>query len=116
MGNPEIWATYIGSCLQRVDSERDVRVCVENYNGYTFRYVNDRKSLGKVKIYVERQPSYGSRDASPSVTHLHPASGNAPQYITLAEAFKPSALADAQRIARAWADANDVYIRTGRIF
>ncbi|WP_413207709.1 hypothetical protein [Rhodospirillum sp. A1_3_36] len=86
---------------------------IENYNGYTFRYVKDLGSPGKVKVYIESQPSYGGRDTSLDVIHRWPAKDGAPPYICFKEAFKPSSFAEAQRLARGWADKTDVYIRTG---
>ncbi|MCW2248189.1 hypothetical protein M2352_003823 [Azospirillum fermentarium] len=86
---------------------------VESYNGYRFRYVQDRETPGKVRVYVEDQPSYGDRGTAPSVIHRWPASGNAPPYICFKESCKPATFAEAQRLAHGWADKTDVYIRTG---
>lgn len=85
----------------------------ETYNGFCFRYVHDVQSPGAVRIYVEDQPSYGDRDSSVHRTHLVPAAGGVPPYIDLKPSLKPTSFADAQRIARQWADCTDAYIRTG---
>lgn len=86
----------------------------ENYKSYTFRYVNDRESPGKVKVYVEQQSSYGNRDTSVDVIHRWSARDGAPPYICFKEQFKPTSFADAQRLAHDWADKTDTYIRTGK--
>ncbi|AWB08189.1 hypothetical protein A6A40_24500 (plasmid) [Azospirillum humicireducens] len=86
---------------------------VEQYKGYTFRYVQDNKAPGKIKVYVEQQPSYGNRDTSVSIIHRWSGENGSPPYICFKDEYKPSTLANAQRLARGWADKTDVYIRTG---
>lgn len=85
----------------------------EAYNGYSFRYVHDDESPGKVKVYIELQPPYGERDVSPKVIHRWPAKDGAPPYICFKEAYKPETFSEARRMAHAWADRTDLYIRTG---
>lgn len=85
----------------------------ESYNGFRFRYVHDTQSTGAVKVYVENQPSYGSRDRSPQITHCDPGRNGAPPTICFKEGNKPKTHGDAQRLARDWADRTQTYIRTG---
>jgi len=85
----------------------------ERYKDYLFRFVRDIESPGKVRVYVESQPSYGSRDTSIDTIHRWSGSNGSPPYICFKEAHKPSSMSEAQRIAQDWADRTDTYIRTG---
>ncbi len=85
----------------------------ETYGPFRFHYVQDPETPGRIKVYVEDQPSYGSRDTSLSVIHRWNGKNGSPPYICFKEHVKPVSLAEAQRMARDWADRTLVYIRTG---
>ena len=71
----------------------------ENYNGYSFRYVHDTGSRGKVKVYVEK-------GASSKTQHLLPGKKGSPPYICFKNYSKPSTHSKARSLARRWADMN----------
>jgi hypothetical protein len=85
----------------------------ENYRGFRFHYVNDPESSGKIKVYVEQQPSYQGRDMDMNVIHRWSGKNGSPPYICFKENFKPSSLYDAKKQAHDWADRTLVYISTG---
>ena len=68
----------------------------ENYRGYKFRYVHDRASRGKVKVYVE--------DGTSSKTK-HLIRGKNP-YICFKNGHKPSTHGKARSLAYKWANMN----------
>lgn len=89
---------------------------VEYYRSFKFRYVEDYKSSGAVRIYLEDEPSYGNRDKSATVTHRWPANHDGfthPPYICIKEEFKPKSMEAAMRLAHDWADRTLHYISTG---
>ena len=69
---------------------------IEKFRGYTFRYVHDRTSPGKVKVYVEK-------GIDPKTKHLIPGK---PPYICFKENHKPSTYSNARSLARKWANMN----------
>ena len=71
----------------------------ERYGGYKFRYVHDRKSPGKVKVYVEE-------GGSSRAEHMYEGKNGSPPYICIKERAKPSSLSKARSLARGWADIN----------
>jgi hypothetical protein len=85
----------------------------ENYNGYNFRYVKDNRSPNRVKVYVEKQPSYRGRSTNSNTIHRHPAGNTAPPSICFKEKNKPRSLSEAKGLARKWANMTDRYISTG---
>lgn len=85
----------------------------ETYRGFRFRYVHDQETQGKIRVYVEQQPSYNRRDTSPHVIHRWPARNGAPPYICFKDEHKPATFRDAQRLAHDWANRTATYIRTG---
>ena len=85
----------------------------ESYNGYKFRYVRDRVSPGKVRVYVEKQPSYRGRSTNSNTIHRYPRSPGLPPYICFKQRSKPSSIGQARSLAHKWADKTDRYIRTG---
>jgi hypothetical protein len=85
----------------------------ETYKGYKFRYVHDIVSPGKVRVYIEKQPSYQGRSRDPYVIHRYPGMNGAPPYICFKENFKPTSYSEARKLARKWADLTNGYIRTG---
>ena len=89
---------------------------LEHYRSFKFRYVEDYKSTGAVRIYLEAEPSYGNRDKSATITHRWPANQdgfNHPPYICIKEEFKPKSLDAAMKLAHNWADRTLSYISTG---
>lgn len=81
---------------------------------YKFRYVWDPRARGKIRVYVEEQPSYGARSTGAHTIHRY--SAQAPElhpHICIKESAKPTTHARAQQIARKWADLTDTYIATG---
>jgi len=85
----------------------------ENYKGFRFRYVNDVDSKGRIRVYVEKQPSYGGRSTDSNVIHRWPGKNGSPPYICFKEASKPRSYSEAKKLAHQWADATERYIRTG---
>jgi hypothetical protein len=71
----------------------------ERYGGYKFRYVHDRKSPGKVKVYVEE--GGGSR-----TEHMYEGKNGSPPFICFKERSKPSSHSQARSLARQWANMN----------
>jgi hypothetical protein len=89
---------------------------LEFYRSFMFRYVHDPKSPGKVRIYLEIEPSYGSRSKDTHTAHRWPANNDGfkhPPYICIKEAFKPSSYETAKKLAHDWADRTIRYIETG---
>lgn len=89
---------------------------LEQYRSFIFRYVQDHKSPGTIRIYLEGEPSYGMRTTDVHTTHRWPANNdgfNHPPYICIKEEFKPRTLEDAQKLAHGWADRTWHYIFTG---
>jgi hypothetical protein len=85
----------------------------EDYGRFSFRYCHDVENLGKVRIYIQRQPDYGGRLTDFSYTHRLPSGGGAPLHICIKAEFLPSTFEDAQRYAHRWARCTENYIRTG---
>ena len=85
----------------------------ENYKNFRFRYVNDAESKGRVKVYVERQPSYGGRSTASDVIHRWPGKKGSPPYICFKSERKPRTYSEAKKLAHQWADATEKYIKTG---
>ena len=71
----------------------------ENYRGYKFRYCNDVKSQGKVRVYVER-------GVNSNTQHYHKGSNGSPPRICFKKKSKPSSYSEARSLARKWADMN----------
>lgn len=69
----------------------------ENYGKYKFRYVHDRESSGKVKVYVEKGVNSRSE-------HIIPGGYDSPPYICFKEEAKPSSCKEAKSLAHVWAD------------
>ena len=86
----------------------------ENYGRFTFRYCHDVDSPGRVRIYVESQPSYQGRPDGGSSTHRLTSGGGAPTHICIKDECKPASLSAAQSLAHRWANATERYIATGR--
>jgi hypothetical protein len=86
----------------------------ENYRGFTFRYCHDVDSPGKVRIYVENQPSYQGKPTDCVSTHRLYSGGGAPPHICIKSEYKPTNISDAQEMAHKWAQGTENYIRTGR--
>ena len=68
----------------------------ENYRGYKLRYVKDRASKGKIKVYVPEGTSSKTR---------HLIRGN-PPYICFKKQHKPSKYWQARSLAHRWVDMN----------
>jgi hypothetical protein len=85
----------------------------ENYKGFRFRYVNDVKSKGRVRVYVEKQPSYRGRGTDSNLIHRYPGKMGSPGYICFKAESKPCSYSEAKKLAHQWADATEKYIRTG---
>jgi hypothetical protein len=82
--------------------------------GNTYEFSFERQSDGIVRVYIDRQPSYGSRsDASDIVHRIR--DGNR-YYICVSEKSQPRTESDAQAIAVYWSKRNDRYIRNGVSF
>jgi len=85
----------------------------ENYRGFDFFYVKDPESAGKIKVYIEKQPSYNGRDTSMNVIHRWGGKNGSPPFICFKNGFKPSSLSEAKSKAHDWANRTIVYIDTG---
>ena len=91
-------------------------MATENYKGFTFRFVHDQKSAGKVRAYVEKSPYYFGRNTEIGVIHRWPANHDGfshPPYICFKETCKPETLAEARELAQKWAVGTIEYIRSG---
>ena len=71
----------------------------EYYRSFKFRYVTDHHTKGAFRIYLEEEPSYGTRDKSSHITHRWPENSDRsskpphekfihPPYICIKEEFK----------------------------
>lgn len=69
----------------------------ESYRGFKFRYVHDRKSPGKVKVYVEK--GVNSR-----TQHIYKGKGGSPPHICIKSEHKPSSYSKARKYAHDWAN------------
>ena len=85
----------------------------ENYGRYRFRYVKDRASPGKIKVYVEKQPSYQGRCTNSNTIHRYSGGNGSPPSICIKNEAKPKSLSQAKSLAHKWANMTDRYIRTG---
>ncbi|HEV2864313.1 MAG TPA: hypothetical protein VGX48_25165 [Pyrinomonadaceae bacterium] len=86
----------------------------EYYRGFAFRYCYDVDNPGKIRIYIESQPSYRGRDTDCHSTHRLYSGGGAPPHICLKPEAMPSTYEEAEELAHRWARATENYIRTGR--
>lgn len=86
----------------------------ERIGDYQFRYVQDVVTPGKVRVYIEEQPSYQGQSEDAHATHRRTTDvPDAPPYICFKEESKPSTLDEARTRAREWIDYTDRYIETG---
>ncbi len=85
----------------------------ETYKGFTFQYVKDPEDSGKIKVYINDQPSYGGLDTTSEVVHVWPGKNGSPPYICIKSDNKPASLSEAKKLAHDWADRTEEYIRTG---
>ena len=69
----------------------------ESYGRFKFRYVRDRESTGKVKVYVEKGVNSGTR-------HIYKGKNGSPPYICIKPEHKPSSHSKARRLAHEWAN------------
>ena len=87
---------------------------VENFEGYTLRYVKDTNNSGKVKVYVEEKPSFPWwRSKSSHIIHLWPAKDGRPPYICFKSGMEPASFSEAKRLARDWCRRQNYYIKRG---
>ena len=90
---------------------------VEDYRAFQFRYCADEQNPGKVLIFVEQSPDYGSRDVSSSVMHLMPEGSRGydhPPFLDVLGEQQPDSVRKAMRIAHVWADLTLTYLETGQ--
>ena len=78
-------------------------------NGNTYEFSLERQSDGSVWIYIERQPSYGSRATDSLSTHR--LEDGSRKYICWKP--QPRSLEDARKVAEQWCKRTDRYIRSG---
>ena len=80
-------------------------------NHFTFKFKNTGREW---RIYIEKMPSLGRRASDAHSTHRYTDSLNGKRYICRQP--QPSSLADAQAVARVWADNILEYIVKGTTF
>ena len=85
--------------------------CTTSY-GNTYEFSFERQSDGTVRAYIDRQPSYGSRDADPHKIHRNQ-DGN--RYYVCVQT-QPRTVSEAKVIAEEWAKRTDRYTRSGVSF
>lgn len=64
------------------------------------------------RVFIDGQPSYGFRDSSAHATHR--LSDGSRKYVCWTQPIRSET--DARKVAAAWADATQEYIKTGRRF
>jgi hypothetical protein len=102
-----------GRDIETVSTIKEKIMASERYKGFRFRYVHDVESKGRVRVYVERQPSYGGRSTDSDVIHRWPGKNGSPSYICFKSERKPRTYSEAKKLAHQWADATLRYIHTG---
>ncbi|HPM79201.1 MAG TPA: hypothetical protein PLF81_00805 [Candidatus Anammoximicrobium sp.] len=85
---------------------------VEQIGNYRFRYCNDVDRPGKVRIYIEQQPSYNGKPTDSHSTHRLSSGSGAPPHICIKSECQPSTLAQAQAKAREWIGYTERYRRS----
>ncbi len=78
-------------------------------NDNTYEFSFERQSDGSVRAYIDRQPSYGSRDTDPHKIHRN-RDGNR-YYVCWDTPLK--SMHDARAVAEQWAKRTDRYIKSG---
>ena len=74
----------------------------EQIGDYRFKFCHDVDRPGKVRIYIEQQPSYNGRPTDGHSTHRINSGNGAPPHICIKEEHRPSTLGEAQKLARDW--------------
>ena len=87
-------------------------ICTTSY-GNTYEFSFERQSDGSVRAYIDRQPSYGSRDTDPHKIHRNLDSN---RYYVCVQEPMPRTVSDAKAVAEEWAKRTDRYVRTGVSF
>ena len=77
--------------------------------GNTYEFSFEKQSDGSIRPYIDRQPSYGSRDTDPHKIHRNK-DGNR-HYVCWEP--PPRTLHEAKAVAEQWARRTDRYIRSG---
>ena len=83
----------------------------EQYQDYLFRYVHDKRSPGKIRVYVEVMPEYQRIGIDSRSLHLARGSDSTPPFIDFRECRKPPSFSSAQVLARKWANETDRIVR-----
>jgi hypothetical protein len=78
-------------------------------NGNTYEFSFERQSDASIRVYIDRQPSYGSRHTDPHNIHRNSEGGR--YYICWDTPLY--SLSDAKEVAAGWAKRTDRYIRSG---
>lgn len=74
----------------------------------------ERQADGEVRAYITSQPSYAGREQDGHSTHRYTDSRDQRHYICFTGSLRSEA--DAKKVAAAWADRTQEYIRTGKRF
>jgi len=80
--------------------------------GFEFEFSRQRD--GSVRIYIDKQPSYGSRSDDLQSTHRYYENGR--YYVCIRDELKPRNDAEARAWADYFADHTSQYIKTGQHF
>ena len=101
--------------IQSVNSHvlKNQQMLKEIYKRFEFAYVNDPQSKGKIKVYVNRQPTYKNRSTDLNIIHRWNGQNGSPPYICFKEKYKPGDIKTAKKMAHQWADKTEIYIETG---
>src|SRR5213083_1098696 len=81
-------------------------------NGNTYEFSFERQSDGSIRAYIDRQPSYGSRDTDPHKIHRN--KDGERYYVCWDRPLR--SMSDAKEVAAGWAQRTDRYIRSGVSF
>ncbi|GHU30478.1 hypothetical protein AGMMS50256_17480 [Betaproteobacteria bacterium] len=79
---------------------------------YSFSF--EPQSNGEIYIYIFKQPSYQGRNEDAHATHRYTDSRDGRKYICREP--QPRTESDARKVAAAWADLTQEYIRSGKKF
>lgn len=78
-------------------------------NGNTYEFSFERQTDGSIRPYIDRQPSYGSRDTDPHKIHRNKDGDR--YYVCWKTSLRT--MSDARSVAEGWAKRTDRYIRSG---
>jgi hypothetical protein len=81
-------------------------------NGAFYQFSFERQPSGEWRAYIHTEPNYRGRDATAPATHRNVDGGR--RYVCWTAPLRSEQAA--RSVAKAWAEATQEYIRTGRRF